>query len=92
MVRKRSLLLRSEILGLFVNIIVPNDKHYRHETENLTQVLIMKISQKRKTFCRLFFPFLKSVRDLEHFEKKVESQTFVISRIIHFERRDYLNV
>ena len=59
---------------------------------NLTQQLEAPLSQKQKTFSLIFLAFLKYALKLEHFEKKDEYPSRVISRIIYSERGGYLNV
>ena len=59
---------------------------------NFTKQLQAPLSQKQKTFSRIFFAFLKFVLNLEHFEKKDEYPSRVISRIIDSERGGYVNV
>ena len=59
---------------------------------NLTQQLEAPLSQKQKTFSQIILGFLKCAINLEHFEKKDEYPSRVISRIIDSERGDYLNV
>ena len=59
---------------------------------NLTQQLGAPLSQKQKTFSGIFLRFLKCALNLEHFEKKDEYPSRVISRIIDSERGSYLNV
>ena len=59
---------------------------------NFTQQLEAPLPQKQKTFSGLFLPFLKCALNLEHFEKKDEYPSLVISRIIDSERGGYLNV
>ena len=43
------LLVISEMLWLFVNTLVANDKYSRHNRENFPQQIQMQLSQKRKT-------------------------------------------
>ena len=50
------------------------------------------LSHKQQTFYRFFLAFLKCALYLEHFEKKDEYPSLVISRIIYSERAGYLNV
>ena len=50
------------------------------------------LSQKQKTFSGLFLAFLKCALNLEHFQKKDEYPSLVISKVIDFERGSYLNV
>ena len=59
---------------------------------NFTQQLEALLSQKQKTFSGFFLAFLKCALNLEHFEKKDEYPSLVISRIIDSERRGYFNV
>ena len=59
---------------------------------NFTQQLEALLSQKQKTFSLIFLAFLKCALNLEHFEKKDQYPSLVISRIIDSERGGYLNV
>ena len=47
---------------------------------------------KNKTFCQFFIAFLKFACNLEHFEKKDEYPSLIISKIMDCERGGYLNV
>ena len=47
---------------------------------------------KQKTFSQFFIAFLKCAWKLEHFQKKDEYPSLIISEIIEAERRGYLNV
>ena len=47
---------------------------------------------KNKTFCQFFIAFLKFVCNKEHFEKKDEYPSLIISEIMDCERGGYLNV
>ena len=60
--------------------------------QNFPQQLQTPISQKQKMFSRFFIAYLECVSNLEHFEKKDESPSVVISEIIDSERIGYLNV
>ena len=48
--------------------------------------------KKQKTFSRIFIAFLKNALNIDHFWKKDEYPSLVISRIIYSERGGYLNV
>ena len=48
--------------------------------------------RKQKIFSRLFIAYLECASNLEHFEKKDEHPSPVISEIIDSERVGYLNV
>ena len=69
-----------------------DDKYSRRNMLNFTQQLEAPLPQKQKTFSGLFFAFLKCALNLEHFEKKDEYPSLIISRIIDSERGGYLNV
>ena len=59
--------------------------------QNFPQQLQTAISQKQKMFSGFFIAYLECVSNLEHFEKKDESPSRVISEIIDSERVGYLN-
>ena len=75
---KKSFLVRSEILGLFVNTFTAEYKYSRRNMQTFTQQLQKQLFQKRKAFSRLFIAFLKFASSLEHFEKKGEPSSFSI--------------
>ena len=60
--------------------------------QNLQQQFQTPASQKQKIFSGLFIEFLKCAWNLEHFQKKDEFSSLIISEIIDAERRGYLNV
>ena len=60
--------------------------------ENLPQQFQTPLSQKQKTFSRIFITFLKCALSLEHFQKKDQYPSLIISDIIDAEKRGYLNV
>ena len=60
--------------------------------QNFPEQLQTPISQKQKIFSRFFIPYLECASYLEHFEKKDEHPSPVISEIIDSERVGYLNV
>ena len=60
--------------------------------QNLLQQFQTSLSQKQKTFSGFFIVFLKCAWNLEHFKKKDEYASLILSEIIDAERRDYLNV
>ena len=59
---------------------------------NFTQQLEAPLSQKQKTFSRLFLAFLKCALNLEHFQKKDEYPRLVTSKLIGWEKSGYINV
>ena len=60
--------------------------------QNLQQQIHTPLSPKQKTFSEFFIDFLKRAWNLEHFQKKDEYPSLIISEIIDAERRGYLNV
>ena len=88
----KSALFCSEILTLFVNRFTTDDKYSSRIMLNFTKQLEGPLPQKQKTFSGLFLAFLKCALNLEHFEKKDEYSSLVISRIIDSEIGRYLNV
>ena len=85
-------LVRSELLGHFVNTLTADYKYSRQNRESFLQQVPMQISLKLKTCFRFFIAFLKSTLNLEYFEKKDQSQTLSITEIINCERGSYLIV
>ena len=81
-----------EILGLFFNPITADDKISCRNGDNFVQQIQMQISTQPKPFPQFFFVLLKSISNFEYFEKKEDSHSLSISRIIDYERGCYLNV
>ena len=69
-----------------------DDKYSRRNMLNFRLLLEALLSQKQKSFSGFFLAFLKCVLNIEHFEKKDEQPTLVISKVIDSERGGYLNV
>ena len=88
----KSTLVCCEILTLFVNTLTTDDKYSRRNMLNFTQQLEALLSQQQKTFSGWFLAFLKFALNLEHFAKKDEYSSLVISKVIYSERGGYLNV
>ena len=89
---KKSPIVASEILTLYVNTLTTNDKYSRRNMVNFRQQLEAPFSQKQKTFSGFFLEFLKCVLILEYLGKKDEYPSRVISKIIDSERGGYLNL
>ena len=81
-----------EILRLFVNGLTADDKYSGSNMQNLPQQFQTPLSQKQKTFSKFFIAFLKCAWNLEHFQKKYEYASLIISAIIDAETPGYLNV
>ena len=67
-----------------------DDKYSRRNMLNFRQQLEAILSQKQKTISRFFIAFLECAFNLEHFEKKDEYPSLVISGIIDSERGGYI--
>ena len=89
---KKSPSLWCEILRLFINALTADDKYSGSNIQNLPQQFQTPASQKQKIFSGFFIAFLKCAWNLEHFQKKDEYPSVIISEIIDAERRGYLNV
>ena len=60
--------------------------------QNFPQQFQTPLSKKQKIFSAFFIAFLKCAWNLEHFQKKDEYPSLIISEIIDAERLGYLNV
>ena len=69
-----------------------DDKYSRRNMLNFKQQFEAILSQKQKTFSEFFIAFLECALNLEHFEKKDEYSSLVISKVFDSERGIYLNV
>ena len=87
-----SALVTSEIFRLFVNTLTPDDKYFRRYMQIFWQQLQRPLSRKGIPFFRFLIAFLKCAWNLEHFEKKEEYATLIITEIIASERDVYLSV
>ena len=68
-----------------------DDQYSRRNMLNFTQKLEAPLPQKQRTFSGFFLAFLKCALNLEHFEKKDEYSSLVISKVFDSERGGYLN-
>ena len=60
--------------------------------QNFPEKFQTPLSRKQKTFSGFFIAYLKCAWNLEHFPKKDEYPSLIISEIIDAERLGYLNV
>ena len=65
-----TLLVISEISGLFVNTLTLHDKCSRLTNENLRQPTQTQLSKKQRTFSQIFAAFTKSTSIFKPFEKR----------------------
>ena len=85
-------LVRSEVLGQFLNTFTTNYLYSRWNWENLSQKISLQTSLKLKICSRFFIPFLKFTLTLEYFKKKDQSEGLSITEIINCETESYLNI
>ena len=88
---KKSALVRSKILGLFVNTLTAEYTYSRRNMHTFTQKVQTPLSLKQKTFSGFFIASLKSAWNGEHFQKKGESSSLSISEIIDSKTGGYLS-
>ena len=67
---------------MFAKTFTADDKYSFRIMQNFLQQLQTLLSEKRNTFSGFFIEILKSVWNLQHFEKKDESPSLIISGII----------
>ena len=88
---KKSPSVWCEILRLFVNALTADDKYSDSNMQNFPQEFQTPLFKKQKIFSEFFIAFLKCAWNLEHFQKKDEYASLIISEIIDAKRRGYLN-
>ena len=76
---------------MFLNALTADGKYSGSNMQNLRQQFQTPLSQKQKTLSEFFIEFLKCAWNLDHFQKKDEYPSLIISEIIDAERRGYLN-
>ena len=86
------MLVLCKILRLFANTLIDDDKYSLLYRDNLKQPFQILLSQKQKTFSQLFFAFLKSKLNFEHFQQKDDPHSRCISQITVSEKGDSINV
>ena len=78
---EKSALVRSKILGLFVNTLTAEYMYCGRNMQTFRQQVQTPLSLKQKTFSGFFIAFLKSTCNGEHFQKKGQSFSLSISEI-----------
>ena len=72
---------------MFVNTLTDEDKYSLLIRGNLRQPIGMHLSQKPKAFPLFFLAFSKSILNFEHFQKKDDPHSLLISEIMHSGKR-----
>ena len=82
------MLVLCKILRLFVNTLTDDEKYSLVYRDNLTQLIKILLSHKKKTFSEFFSPFLKSTLNFTHFQTKDDPHSRCISQITVSEKGD----
>ena len=77
---------------MFVSTVTADERNIPCNMQNFPQQLQTPISKKQKMFSGFFIAYPECASNLEHFEKKDEHPSLVITEIIDSERVGYLNV
>ena len=88
---KKSALVRSKILGLFVNTLTAEFMYSCRNMQTFRKQVQTPLSLKQKTLSGFFIAFVKSTSHGEHFQKKGESSSLSISEIIDSKKGGYLS-
>ena len=88
---KKSALVRSKILGQFLNTLSAEYTYSRRNMQTLTQQVQTPLSLKLKSFSGFFIAFPESTWNGEHFQRKGEFSSLSISEIIDSKRGGYLS-
>ena len=80
------------MLRLFANTLTADKKYSRCNVRNFALQVQTHLYKKEKTFSGFFLAFLKGAWNLEHFGKKEEYPSLIITEVMDCERGGYLNV
>ena len=72
-------------------MLTADNKYSRCNVHNFAQQVQTPLSRKQKTFSGFFIAFLKCAWNLEHFKKKDEYPSLIVSKMMDSERGCYLN-
>ena len=67
---KTSPWLNFSVIGLFVNTWTADYKYLIPDCENLSFLIQIQLSSKKKTFSRFFIPFIESPSNFKYFQKR----------------------
>ena len=59
-----------KILRLFVKTLTVAEKRHLLTRDNLTETIVIQLSQKQNTFFEFFLAFLKYILNFQHLPKK----------------------
>ena len=89
---KRSLLVTSEISGIFVLTLTGDDKYTSYKSKKFEPAVQKQLSKKQKISYHFFVACLESTLNFLHFEKKDQTHSSTKSNIFDRERFCYLVV
>ena len=84
---KKFLLVICKISRLFPNTLSADRKYSLLSRDNLTLPIQVQLSRKQKTFSQFFDAFLKSSVNFQHFQKKGDSHSWGISKMMESEKQ-----
>ena len=87
-----SALVTSEIFRLFVKTSTPDVKYSRRNMQIFLTTISNAFISKKKDLFWFFIAFLKCAWNLEHFGKKEEYPSLIITEIIALEKHVYWSV
>ena len=76
-----SLLVTSEILGLFFNTMTADDKYSPRSRNSVPQPIQMHLSETQKFFTQLLPAFLNFTSIFKYFEKKMKLIAYVFPKL-----------
>ena len=82
------MLVLCKFLRLLVKTLTDYEKYSLLYRDNLTQPIQILFSQKRKTFSPFLSAFLKSTLNFEHFQKKDDPHSLIISQMTVSEKAE----
>ena len=89
---ENSVLVVSEILRLFVNILTPDDKYSLSVKTSVSRYQFKYSSIRlKKNISKIFSAFPETTWNLEYFEKKHGLQRWLVSEIIDCKKQGYLS-
>ena len=76
-----SVLVISEILGLFVNTLTADDEFFLRNRKNLPQPTQIQLSKNQKNLSQFFASYRKPTSSFEHFKQKLTLIGYVFTKL-----------
>ena len=76
------MLVLCKFLTLFLKTLTDDEKYSLLYRDNLTQPILIVLSQKQKTFSELFSGFFKPTLNFAHFQKKTTFIADVFPKVL----------